>query len=50
MTEPASLPPGTDIGPWRVLNQCGRGSYGVVYRVEKAGHPEAGVFALKLAL
>ncbi|MDC0712332.1 serine/threonine-protein kinase [Stigmatella sp. ncwal1] len=50
MLEPASLPPGTDIGPWRVLSQRGRGSYGVVYRVEKAGHPEAGVFALKLAL
>ncbi|MCP3140304.1 serine/threonine protein kinase [Pyxidicoccus xibeiensis] len=46
---PASLPPGTRIGRWRLLEPCGRGTYGVVYRaesVEEAG----GVVALKLAL
>ncbi|MFP2905163.1 serine/threonine-protein kinase, partial [Pyxidicoccus sp. 3LFB2] len=29
---PASLPPGTRIGPWLLLEQRGRGTYGVVYR------------------
>jgi serine/threonine protein kinase len=46
---PAYLPPGTQVGPWRVLEQRGRGTYGAVYRavgVEAA----ADVVALKLAL
>ncbi|MDC0710706.1 serine/threonine-protein kinase [Stigmatella sp. ncwal1] len=38
------------MGAWRVLEQRGQGSYGAVYRVEKVGQPEAGPFALKLAL
>ncbi|MCP3139439.1 serine/threonine protein kinase [Pyxidicoccus xibeiensis] len=46
---PANLPPGTRIGPWCLLEQCGRGAYGVVYRAERVdGTP--GVVALKLAL
>ncbi|MCY1019602.1 hypothetical protein [Pyxidicoccus sp. MSG2] len=46
---PASLPSGTHIGPWRVVEPHGRGAYGVVYR---AVGPEeaAGFVALKLAL
>jgi serine/threonine protein kinase len=46
---PASLPPGTSIGPWRLLEQRGRGAYGVVYRAERVEEPQ-GVVALKLAL
>ncbi|MCP3144995.1 serine/threonine protein kinase [Pyxidicoccus xibeiensis] len=46
---PARLPPGTVIGRWRLLEQCGRGAFGVVYQAESVdGTP--GVVALKLAL
>jgi eukaryotic-like serine/threonine-protein kinase len=47
---PASLPPGTEVGPWRVVSLRGAGSYGAVYRVQKVGEEQAGPFALKLAL
>ncbi|WP_164017825.1 serine/threonine-protein kinase [Pyxidicoccus trucidator] len=46
---PASLPAGTEVGVWRVLERRGRGNYGAVYRVERVGDPGAGPFALKLA-
>jgi hypothetical protein len=46
---PAALPPGTEIGSWRVLERRGRGNYGAVYRVEDRHHPDTGSFALKLA-
>jgi len=46
---PASLPVGTEVGAWRVLERRGRGNYGTVYRVERIGDPGAGSFALKLA-
>ncbi|MFP2929372.1 protein kinase domain-containing protein [Pyxidicoccus sp. 3LG] len=46
---PASLPPGTTIGRWRLLEQRGRGSFGVVYRAQSVEEP-GGVVALKLAL
>ncbi|QSQ27274.1 protein kinase [Pyxidicoccus parkwayensis] len=46
---PASRPPGTVIGRWRLLEQRGRGAYGVVYRAESVEEPR-GVVALKLAL
>ena len=46
---PAFLPPGTQVGPWRVLEQRGRGTYGAVYRAEHADAGE-GPVALKLAL
>ena len=46
---PASRPSGTSIGRWRLLEQRGRGTYGVVYRAESVeGAP--GIVALKLAL
>ncbi|MDY7227992.1 serine/threonine protein kinase [Hyalangium rubrum] len=48
--DPASLPPGTRVGPWRVKGWCGRGTYGTVYQVEREGHAEEGPYALKLAL
>ena len=46
---PARLPPGTRVGPWRVMERRGWGAYGAVYRafsVEGASGP----VALKLAL
>lgn len=46
---PAFLPPGTQIGPWRVLELRGRGTYGVVYRAESVAAAED-IVALKLAL
>jgi hypothetical protein len=47
---PTRLPPGTRLGPWRVLEQCGRGTYGVVYRAVPADELAADAVALKLAL
>ncbi|MFP2905157.1 serine/threonine protein kinase [Pyxidicoccus sp. 3LFB2] len=47
---PAGLPPGTRLGPWRLLEQCGRGTYGVVYRAVPAEQHGAVPVALKLAL
>ncbi len=46
---PGSSPPETLIGPWRILKKRGSGAYGTVFLVEHIHHPEAGVFALKLA-
>jgi len=48
--DPASLPTGTRVGPWRVVGWRGRGSYGAVYRAVREGREEAGPVALKLAL
>jgi serine/threonine protein kinase len=49
IADPAMLPPGIQVGSWRVVNLHGSGSYGVVYRVERAGQEDAGPFALKVA-
>ncbi|MCY1019695.1 serine/threonine-protein kinase [Pyxidicoccus sp. MSG2] len=46
---PARLPPGTWVGPWRVLERRGRGACGAVYRAVGA-QPAPGPVALKLAL
>jgi serine/threonine protein kinase len=40
---------GATVGPWLILERLGSGSFGVVYRAQRAGHPERGSFALKLA-
>ena len=46
---PARLPPGTQVGPWRVVNWLGKGTYGAVYLA--VGLDETpGSVALKLAL
>jgi hypothetical protein len=42
-----SLPPGAQIGAWRVLGFRGRGMYGTVYAAE---HGQSGPVALKLAI
>jgi len=46
---PSVLPVGMRIGPWRVLGLGGQGTYGTVYRVERADSAKPGTFALKLA-
>lgn len=47
---PDSLRPGNLVGPWYVEGYGGRGTYGVVYRARRAGHPGSLPVALKLAL
>ncbi|WP_163989332.1 protein kinase domain-containing protein, partial [Pyxidicoccus caerfyrddinensis] len=47
---PARLPPGTRLGPWRLLEQRGRGTYGVVYRAVRDEQQTADAVALKLAV
>jgi len=51
MTEPEAQAPtaGARIGPWRILERVGGGTFGIVYRVCLAEEPGAGEFALKLA-
>ncbi len=46
----AELVPGVIVGPWLLRQRWDRGSFGVVFKAERAGHPEAGPFALKVAL
>jgi serine/threonine protein kinase len=42
-------PPGSTVGPWLILNRMGSGTFGVVFRARRAGHPEAPPVALKMA-
>jgi len=44
------LPPGTQVGPWRVAEPAGRGAHGAVYRALRAGQEHSPPVALKLAL
>ena len=37
------------LGPWRILQRIGYGTYGSVYRVALADRPELNAYALKLA-
>ncbi|MDY7227328.1 serine/threonine protein kinase [Hyalangium rubrum] len=46
---PPVLPPGTRVGPWRVVARIGQGAYGTVYRVERHEPKDPSPFALKLA-
>jgi len=50
VTDPASIPVGTELGDWHVVSWAGRGMYGTVYRVERRGRDGQGHYALKLAL
>jgi hypothetical protein len=47
---PARLPPGTQVGPWRVEGWAGCGVYGAVYRAVPDSAEHAMPVALKLAL
>jgi eukaryotic-like serine/threonine-protein kinase len=47
---PASLPPGTLVGRWRVVDWAGRGTHGAVYRAVPADKEYDAPVALKLAL
>ncbi|RKH77009.1 serine/threonine protein kinase [Corallococcus sp. AB045] len=44
-----ALPPGTPIGPWRVLMRVASGGYGTVYIVHAKHRPRGRRYALKLA-
>jgi serine/threonine protein kinase len=47
---PAYLPSGTRVGPWRLVHLLGRGTFGAVYRAEGVAPETSGlVAALKLA-
>lgn len=48
--DPASLPVGAQVGPWRVKGWAGRGTYGAVYRAVRVDCEEAGWVALKFAV
>ncbi|HLK99470.1 MAG TPA: serine/threonine-protein kinase [Myxococcaceae bacterium] len=47
---PPRFPPGTQVGPWRVVERRGQGAYGAVYRTVRVGQEDAGPVALKLSL
>jgi hypothetical protein len=47
---PGRLPPGTQVGPWRVVGWASRGVHGAVYRAVRVGQEQAEPVALKLAL
>jgi serine/threonine protein kinase len=47
---PLHLPPGTQVGRWRVEAWRGQGAYGAVYRAVRVGQESAGPVALKLSL
>ena len=44
------LPPGTQVGSWRVVAWQGQGAYGAVYRAVRVGQEDSAPAALKLAL
>jgi len=46
----ALLPPGFEVGPWRVEAWLGQGAYGAVFRAVRVGQEQAGPVALKLAV
>jgi eukaryotic-like serine/threonine-protein kinase len=47
---PALLPPGTEVGSWRVVGWAGRGVHGAVYRAVSVHPEQPEPVALKLAL
>jgi len=40
---------GATVGPWLILDRLDSGTFGVVYRARRAGHPESPPVALKMA-
>ena len=47
--DPAWMPPGTQVGPWKVLGFHGGDSFGAVFRAVLTRRPHGGLVALKLA-
>jgi serine/threonine protein kinase len=47
--DPAHLPPGTRVGPWRVVSRSAHGTYGTVYQAVSSGQDDPVPVALKLA-
>jgi serine/threonine protein kinase len=52
LSEPSSprMPPGAQVGAWRVEELQGHGAYGAVYRAVRVGQERSGPVALKVAL
>jgi serine/threonine protein kinase len=44
------LPPGMQVGDWRVVDRQGQGAFGVIYRAVRVGQDDAEPVALKLSL
>lgn len=44
------LPPGLQVGDWRVVERHGYGSFGVIYRAVRVGQEDAGPVALKVSV
>ena len=44
------LPPGLQVGPWRVEAWHGQGAYGAIYRAVRVGQEDAGPVALKVSV
>jgi serine/threonine protein kinase len=49
MMMPTEPGPGCLVGPWLLLERLDWGNYGVVFRAQRAGHPESPPVALKMA-
>ncbi len=47
--DPSWLPPGTEVGPWKVQAHHGGGAFGVVFRAVLAAREHGGPVALKVA-
>ncbi|HYI02187.1 serine/threonine protein kinase [Hyalangium sp.] len=47
--DPHAPVPGSTVGPWLILKRLDSGTFGVVFRAQRAGHPEAPSVALKMA-
>jgi serine/threonine protein kinase len=40
---------GSTVGPWLLLERWGSGSFGIIYKAQRAGHPDAPFVAVKVA-
>lgn len=49
LIEPYAPAPGSTVGSWLLLERVDSGSYGVVFRAQRSGHPNAPAVALKMA-
>src|SRR3954470_19797036 len=40
---------GSTVGPWLILERLDSGSFGIVYRARRAGHPDSPPVVVKMA-